>query len=400
MAVQTARFAHCHVRRPVEYRPKSPFRPLVSAPLDFAVRVGQAYTLDRELDRAVLRVEDYGTILDQAVAAQTRPGGPTLPARRTTAYPVDAAATETAEGRRRFALNELRLTTEAARFRPPWTPALLREVHATLFDRLDAEDRGGALRNQAYTARSETGAPIFHAVPPDRIVEELDAVLEWVDRFGATYHPLVPATVLFQSIYTIHPFPMGNIRVGRTMALLYLRLFGLPNVSLAPVALAASRSSELTVRLLLWTEATGSYAELLDHTADILVQAYAEANHRWLGPASPAGRLDEVMLRLVARARRDPGWFSTQDAMRWVGARSDQTILRYLNDLVGRRILESLGQTRGKRFRLASPASILPVLPEKEPVAAPAKAGARSPRRRVGRTPSGSAPTPGPERAG
>lgn len=396
MAVQTARFAHCHVRRPVEYRPKSPFRPLVSAPLDFAVRVGQAYTLDRELDRAVLRVEDYESVLDQAVAAQPAPGGGSSPGRRTTSYPVDSAGTETPEGRRRLALNELRLTTEATRFRPPWTPALLREVHAALFERLDAEERGGALRNEVYTARSETGAPIFHGAPPDRIVEELDAVLEWVDRFGATYHPLVPATVLFQSIYAIRPFPMGNVRVGRTMALLYLRLFGLPNVSLAPIALAARRSSELTVRLLLWTEATGSYAELLDHTADVLVQAYAEANHRWLGPASPAGRLDEVMLRLVARARRDPGWFSTQDAMRWVGARSDQTILRYLNDLVGRRILESLGQTRGKRFRLASPASILPVLSETETNSPPGKSGAPTPRRRFGRPSGRSAATPGP----
>ena len=396
MAVQTARFAHCHVRRPVEYRPKSPFRPLVSAPLDFAVRVGQAYTLDRELDRAVLRVEDYGTILDQAVAAQTGAGRPSLPGRRTTAYPVDQAGPETPVGRRRFALNELRLTTEATRFRPPWTPALLREVHAALFDRIEGDERGGALRGEPYTARSETGAAVFHSAPPDRIVEELDAVLDWIDRFGATYHPLVPATVLFQAIYSIRPFPMGNVSVARTMALLYLRLFGLSNVSLAPVALAASRSSELTVRLLLWTEATGSYAELLDHMADVAVQAYAEANHRWLGPASPTGQLDEVTLRLVARARRDPGWFSTQDAMRWVGARSDQTILRYLNDLVGRRILETLGQTRGKRFRLASPASILPVLAEADVPTLPGEPGRRTGRRRVGRAPSRSAPTPGP----
>ncbi|MCI4328021.1 MAG: hypothetical protein L3J86_00425, partial [Thermoplasmata archaeon] len=144
--------------------------------------------------------------------------------------------------------------------------------------------------------------------------------------------------------------------------ILYLRLFGLPNVAMTALPRVGQRSRDLMVRLLLWAEATGGYQELLDHTLDTVVEAYTEANGRWLGRAAGPDRLEEAPLRILARARRDPGWFSTREAIRWVGARGEQTILRHLNDLVRRGLLESLGKTRGKRFRVTSPPSLVPDL--------------------------------------
>ncbi|MCI4318005.1 MAG: hypothetical protein L3J96_05645, partial [Thermoplasmata archaeon] len=61
MAAGAAKYGHCAIGYPVEYRSKVPFRPEIAAPLDLAVRVAEIYALDRELDRSVLEV---GSFLD------------------------------------------------------------------------------------------------------------------------------------------------------------------------------------------------------------------------------------------------------------------------------------------------------------------------------------------------
>jgi Fic family protein len=386
--VNAARFAHCQPRRPVAYRSKSPFRPVVAAPLDFSDRVGQVYTLDHELDRAVLQTSDYAALLEEDSERSPGPGrvfrpDPALGSAASVPRPKHGIPPGLA-ARRRFACNEVRFSMEAARFRPPWTVALFKEAHASLLDGLGTPGTPGELRTEPFLAADTDGVEWFRACPPDQIAADLAAVLDWVDLAGATYHPLIPATVLFQSIYSIRPFPVGNVTLARTMATLYLRLFGLPNVSLTPLARVGYASQELSVRLLLWTEATGSYLELLDHSLDSVLESYAQANSRWLAVPHSPGRLEEAALRVLARARRDPGWFSTREATTWVGARSDQTILRHLNDMVRRGLLESLGKTRSKRFRLAPPPSLLPGLTSA--VDPPARgATAKAPRNRPAR---------------
>jgi hypothetical protein len=365
MAVRAARFAHAVARRPVGYRPKSPFQPAISAPLDFTVRVAELYTLDRELDRAVVTEGEGALMLSEAPAGAPEmeemgegeaaepptPPGPGAP--RTAPMAARGPAQQ-------LLWNQGRLATESARFRPPWTLGLVKEVHTELLQGLAIPVPPGELRREPYVAADAEGETVFQACPPERIPTELASVLDWVDRYGSTFHPLVPATVLFEAMFSIRPFPRGSLAVGRTMASLYLRYHGLPNVLLTPAAQATYGSPELTFELLLWAEATGSYSELLDHQMDSVVRAYATANRRWLAGSETAAGLGEVPLRLLARARRAPGWFSANEAMRWVGVSSDQTVLRHLNDLVARGILESLGRTRGKRFRLATPPTALP----------------------------------------
>lgn len=365
MAVRTARFAHCIARRPVEYRAKSPFHPAISAPLDFSARVGELYTLDHELDRAILRPEDYTTIVhenldDTSPESRWLDDAPEGPRSSGSAQPAERRRPLNDRQQRRLAENHVRLGRESARFRPPWTVGLVQDAHALLFQGVDLAVVPGTFRQRPFLATDPEGEPMFRTCPPDRMVGDLQAVLDWVDRYGATYHPLIPATVLFQAVYSIRPFSVGSTTVGRMLAQLYLRYFGLPNIAMTPATAVSLASPELTYQLLLWAEATGSYTELLDHTLDSVVHAYAVANRRWLGDSDPAHRLEEVQLRLLARARREAGWFSAREAMRWVGATSDQTVLRHLNRLVSRGILESLGRTRGKRFRVAPPASAAP----------------------------------------
>jgi Fic family protein len=374
MAVDSARFAHCQVRGPVAYRAKSPFRPELVAPLDMANRIGEVYTLDHELDRAVLQAGDRASIREEDLVGFPGPGGafvrplgrgegPSVPRGR------DSGP---ATARRRLAEDQLRMTVDSARFRPPWNASLLREAHAILVQGLDSDGSASEFRRSPHVARDAGGAPVFTACAPDRISDDLDSVLDWMDRYGASFHPVVPATVLFEALHAIRPFPVGNSTLARSLSLLYLRSGGLRNVEIPLVASTLFRSPDDLGRLLLWTEATGSYTELVDYSLDAILVAYAEANLRWLGDSALSPPLEEVELRLLARARRGSGWFSARDAMRWVGARSDQTILRHLNAMVDRQILETLGNTRAKRYRVLEPSGGRPPAGRPGRVASPA----------------------------
>jgi hypothetical protein len=362
MAASAAKFGHCQVRPPVEYRSKTPFGPEIAAPLDFAVRAAEVYAIDRELDRAVLGVEEHAVLLEETVTTQAGPGGLLAAsdpgAVRSPARPGPVARRPLTPVRRRFAQNLLRLTGETSRFRPPWTESLVQDVNALLLTELGASTPPGEFRTTPRTMLAPDGRVLYIACPPERIRFELQALLDWIDRYGATLHPVIPSAILAQGLATIQPFPAGNGAVARALSVLYLRFFGLPNADLAPIWGVLTQSTLLAQRIMLWTEASGSYSELIDFAMDTVMRAYEVGADRWLATRDEDADLDEIALRLVVRARRVSGWFSAQEAASWVGGRSGQTVLRHLNALVDRGVLESLGQTRAKRFRLTPSTTI------------------------------------------
>ena len=368
MAASAAKYAHCRVRTPVAYRLRPPFRPEIAAPLDFAARAEELFALDRELDRAVLGVDDLETLILESIRVHPGPGGAFLSDRRGRpgALPPDRRASsgsgELGPRRRQFVLNALRFASENARFRPPWTETLVQDAHAVLLADLGLPTTPGEFRTEPYASQGVRGESIYETCPPDRVPGELRGVLDWVDRFGATLHPVIPAAVLLLAFRSIRPFPTGSTTVGRMLSTIYLQSYGLPNVGLVPATETVTAEPELLSRLMLWTQSTGSYSEVVDFLTDRLLLAYRAGAQRWLGRGGRSDRLEEVELRLLARARRSPAWFSAQEATRWVGGRSAPTVLRHLNDLVRRGLLESLGRTRGKRYRLVPPRSVLPEL--------------------------------------
>jgi hypothetical protein len=385
MAANAAKYGHCQVQNPVHYRSKVPFRPDLAAPLDFAIRAAEIYALDRELDRAVLRVQDYADLLLDGVDAQLGPGElflAELGASRATGTFGAPSGPRLPPGprRRQFILNELQLLGERARFRPPWTLQTVQDAHALLVNGLGLSIRPGELRTTPYLAPGPNREPMFQTCPPERIATELQALLDWTDRVGPTLMPVIPATVLLQGFHSIRPFPAGSMTVGRVFAQLYLHLFGLPNSVLLTNPPASASNPALLRRLLLWTEATGSYAELLDFSVDTVLRSYQSGVARWIHRHPKPEPLEETALRLLTRARRTTQWFSAQDAAGWIGGRSDQTVLRHLNQLVRRGMLESLGQTRAKRYRRVSTSSVFPQLAKR--FAPPARESAEKPVRK------------------
>lgn len=391
MAANAAKYGHCQVQNPVHYRSKVPFRPEVAAPLDFAVRAAEIYALDRELDRAVLRVQDYADLLLDGVESQLGPGElflAELGASNATGSFGTPAGPRVPPGprRRQFILNELQFLGERARFRPPWNLTLVQDAHALLLNGLGLSTRVGELRTSPYVAPGPNREPMFQTCPPERIATELQALLDWTDRVGPTLMPVIPATVLIQGFHSIRPFSVGSMTVGRVFAQLYLHLFGLPNSVLLAAGPASTNNPALLRRLLLWTETTGSYTELLDFSVDSVLRSYQGGVARWLQRQREPARLEETALRLLTRARRTTQWFSAQEAAGWIGGRSEQTVLRHLNDLVRQGMLESLGQTRAKRYRRVSTSSVLPELARRfatAPAASSAKSSRKSSRRNV-----------------
>jgi len=395
MAAHAAKYGHCHVRYPVEYRTKVPFRPELAAPLDFAVRAEEVYVLDRELDRALLSPDDLEAILLENVAGLRGPRGlfrvdaaPVSVRPRSGHRRASAGGASLGPHRRQFLFNELRYRAQVNRFHPPWTVPLVQQAHTVLLSGLGLPIVPGELRETSLELPLASGIVAYRPCPPERIPAELQSLLDWVDRYGVTLMPLIPATVLLQGFYAIRPFPAGNMTVARALCDLYLRLFGLPNSSLAPIALATLERPEVLRRLHLWTESSGSHTEIIDFVVDATLQAYEGAVLRWLDQNGTDDPLEEVALRLLVRARRAPGWFSAREATRWVGGRSGATVLRHLNLLVDRGVLEALGQTRAKRYRFVSPLTILPDLTrrfdpaaDEEPPRSPTDVGHRAPRR-------------------
>jgi hypothetical protein len=360
MAASAAKFAHCQPRYPVEYRAKSPFRPWLVPPLDFTVRASALYSLDHELDRAVLRPSDLSEVLEEELWRHPGPGGifrvePEPVRSHPPRVPLSAGPF-----RRQFLLNVVRLARDSTRYRPPWTVSMVLEAHGTLLRGLGVGPEPPGFRTSPHLAQDPDGFTMQMHCPPVRIRGDLQAVLEWVDRFGPGYHPVIPATVLLQALHSIRPFPAGNMTTARALTVLYLHFHGLPNAELAHIADAAVVEPNLLLRLLRWTESTGSYTELLDHILESSLVAYEASARRWLRPAGSSGSLEELAVRLLARARRTPGWFSAREAQSWVGNRGGPTVRKHLNLLVAQGFLESAGQTRGKRFRRISRESYFP----------------------------------------
>jgi Fic/DOC family len=366
MAAVAAKYAHCQVRAPVPYHVHGAFRPDVAAPLDFAPRAAELFALDRELDRAVFGLEEYQQLVVEAVGDLSGPGGwlrsERLAPDRTVDSMAGAVPASLGPRRRQFAVNLLRFSQDTAQFRPPWTVPIVREAHRVLLDDIGRPPLAGEWRTEPFIGRGARGEPLYETCPPEQVSTELAALLEWVDRYGPALHPVVPAAVLLQGFRTIRPFPLGNATVGAAIALAHLRESGLPNASLVPMGRTSSESSALLERLSLWTQASGSYSDLIDLHLDRLVTAYLAAIDRWLGPHRTPPGLDEVALRVLSRTRRSPGWFTPEEAARWVGGRGRTTVRRHLNDLVARGFLESIGRTRGKRYRAPSPQSLVSAL--------------------------------------
>ncbi|HZY71179.1 MAG TPA: Fic family protein [Thermoplasmata archaeon] len=347
-ARSTDRFAHAVAPLPVEHRCRIPFRPIIEAPSDFPERSFELNRLDRELDRLAFRPPEFLKLLGRSNRA-----GVGIPRELVTPSARRRSPGAAEVAKRQLLVNQLELTRDPTVLRMPWSLQTLQRVHEALRRGVGGAGRPGELRTAPYNVNAADGRELYVACPPERIAGDLQALLDWLNRTASVLQPSIAGVVLFHQFQSIRPFGSGNVTVGRALFAEYLRAHGLRNVGLTPFEEPETSQPELYLRLMLWTEYSGSYLELIDFATGGLVHSYEQVLEDVAEHKVAALPLEETSLRLLVRARHEGGWFSVQDAALWVGQRSGQTVLRHLNRLAKIGVLESAGRTRAKRYRLA-----------------------------------------------
>jgi Fic family protein len=362
MPIRSIKFAGISHPYPVRHRRKVPFHPDIQVPADLSSRLLEIRRLDQELDRFILSERDYLGFLTDAISVNIHKsvqleGNPLglEEVRRLAHDSMLGGEVQTRNRYRREILNHLPIWMAPEAWNTPWTLESLQRLHLTLFSGVESDKHPGKFRTKPSAIYSDKDQELFIGAPPSAIEEELRSLLEWTNTRAGGFSPVVAASVFFHEFESIHPYEDGNGRVGRTLFHVYLQDHGLPNSHLCQVEAELVRDPELYYRVLGWTDHTGSYLELVDYFTDALLVSYQDAVGRFGSKDLLSHGLDENSKRLLARAKHAGAWFTVQQATTWLDSRSDQTVRRYLNELVELGALRSRGMTRSKRYRFADP---------------------------------------------
>jgi Fic family protein len=165
--------------------------------------------------------------------------------------------------------------------------------------------------------------------------------------------------VFFHEFESIHPFVDGNGRTGRVLFHGYLQNHGLPHSHLCTIEKQITENPRTYYNVLAWTDHEEDYELLLNYFTEATLTSYRNAVERFRSKDLLSGDMDEVKKRLLIKARREGGWFSSTEASDWISGRSQDTVRRHLNDLTDMDLLETKGQTRAKRYTFSNPLSVL-----------------------------------------
>lgn len=362
MGISAHKFAHCLPPVPTRHKRKVPFHPAIVAPPKLNERMLEIFRLDQELDRVVLREQDYLELIADAYASNfhysTKLEGNQLPleeVKRLTRNSFEGTPTQAKDNQRQEILNHMLVAMEPTAWHTPWGTPEIRGIHRLLMEGVDETARPGEYRDFDSAIIDGEGDENFITAPPRHVPEEMEELVKWVNVHASTFYPVVAAAIFFHEFESIHPFADGNGRTGRVLFHGYLSNHGLPNAHLCMMEQELTASPDLYYRILGWTDYTGQYTELIDFFTDAILTSYRKAVRRFSEKDLLSTGLDETAKRLVAQAKRHGDWFSIADASRWVDGRAEDTVRRHLNSLVEMTALESAGATRSKRYRYPNP---------------------------------------------
>ena len=257
-------------------------------------------------------------------------------------------------------LGVLRLAKEYSALSPNHLPDLtvagILGLHRKLFESIRQPDWVGALKqSQNYIVNSGSESLRFTPTPPERTEAELEALLRWYRENRYSMLTPVVAALFFAEFQAIHPFMVGNGRVGRLLNVALLTDLGCRKAPLIPLDTRFFRTSENYYDLLGTTNSGKNYGSWVRYFVGEVQAAYkASAKQANLGPlvASFSRESTRVVLRWILGG--DGGWFSRGD---YPNPRqySQPAVWSSLKELVKAGLLEAEGQKRGRRYRLKTP---------------------------------------------
>ncbi len=362
MIINYDKFLSYHPRsQPVRHRRKVPFEPKLAIDLSTREVVQTINRLDRELDRFILTAGDYLQLVTEAYASNihwsTRLEGNPLSEEevvRLTRSTFSGKEGERNPGPQQEIINHLYGHFLKDRLGLPWGTGTLSVVHHMLTEDTSTEGTPGEFR-KGHANILDGGEEVFVACPPEHILEETGALLDWLSSAGQVLEPMVCSTVFFHEFESIHPFRDGNGRVGRALFHLLLQEMGLRNSKLCKIDQQLLRRPSMYYDLLAYADEAGTYGELIEYFSLCVLEAYRETLVKYKGKDMSNKGLDEASIRLMQKARETKTPFTLREATGWVEGLGEQTVRARLNRLVNMGLLTKEGRTAGTRYKFLDP---------------------------------------------
>jgi Fic family protein len=352
----------------VHHKRKVPFDPQIPVDPELRDEILEIHSLDRELGEFILTAEDHLDLVfeeawpvnfHRSTALEGNPLG-IDEVREITRNTAHGETEQHVDFPMQEIYNHLSFWVTPDLLETPWDLDTIRQVHRRLLMGADEGVRPGEFREEGRASVcNDAGDEVFVGAPGTHIEEEMEALLTWLNERGGAYFPLITATVFCHEFESIHPFVDGNGRTGRVLFHGYLQNHGLPHSHLCTIEKQITENPRTYYNVLAWTDHEEDYELLLNYFTEATLTSYRNAVERFRSKDLLSGDMDEVKKRLLIKARREGGWFSSTEASDWISGRSQDTVRRHLNDLTDMDLLETKGQTRAKRYTFSNPLSVL-----------------------------------------
>lgn len=349
------------IPRLVRRKPKAPFQPRIRIETGLRTRFQQIREFDLEFQRFILKESDYVQIIEDAYSSNvhwsTKIEGNTLTedeVKIITRESLSGSRSDKPNTQNQEIINHIGVLVFADKFALPWNEDIFKLVNFMLLQKTGTHVEAGKYRIHDGSIQ-EDGKDVFIPAPPDAILGQLSYLLEWVNDYSAAYEPVVTATVMFHEFESIHPFPDGNGRTGRTLFHLFLQLNGLQNSHLCKLDKQVLSNQSAYYQLLAYTDHSEEYSELIDYMSDAILKSYQDTHDELKSKDLLSSGMEESECRILIRAKQKGGWFRPMEAYGWVRGKSEQTIRNHLNQMCERGIFEKKGRTNSVMYRFKTP---------------------------------------------
>jgi len=240
------------------------------------------------------------------------------------------------------------------------TIGFITKIQSILGNEILPEKYLGKFRKRnAVIISSETADVVFDPPPPSDIEGEMNDLLDWINDNAGSIHPLIRAGILHYEIVRIHPFADLNGRTARLCATWSLykdgyeinKYFSLEeyydqNPVAYYTALDSANDGDMTEWLKYFVYGLSEELEIVKHK---VVEISKDRRFK-----TKVGQiaLNDRQLEIVSIIEENDE-FTNSDFAKHFPKVSDDTILRDLNDLIGKKVIIKKGKTRGAKYVMA-----------------------------------------------
>lgn len=251
-----------------------------------------------------------------------------------------------------------------------YTENLIKNLHKTVVHRIVADGVIGRYREtQVVLKDSRTGEVTFRPPPAVEVPYLMEDFLTWLNsKSGRDDHPVLRAGIAHYVLAAIHPFVEGNGRASRAFATLLLFVEGYDIKKLFSLEEYFDRDAESYYRALITTSSQSG--DLVERELTLWLEYFTQGLAIELSKIRDRVRklsidtrikikrgqqvlLSERQIKIVEylSANGRGGMAEFRALLPMV---SEDTVLRELQDLVGKNIIKKKGKTKGSFYELVT----------------------------------------------